>query len=191
MKLLVLLFLILCLPTWAVPDCTPGWTLPPMDELEKIFDGYKETIFSDCSNKERCADGLINSYTAGRYDGEFNHALRTGVGRHEFFEMAKVIEQALCIAPTYEGIVYRGIDVKLKYEEGSIVRFSSFLSTSKERQIAENFGTATLYIIRSRTGFDVSKISMFDHEKEVLFPMNIQFRITKVTKKNVVYMDEI
>ncbi|CAF1335549.1 unnamed protein product [Rotaria sordida] len=96
-------------------------------------------------------------------------------------------------------IVYRGIglpnDEFEKLKQGHLISFSEFLSTSKNRELAEIyvqrgfddmqsilFEIELNYTIQSSTPFaDISEQSQFDLEEEILLSMGSVFRIQSLT----------
>lgn len=93
----------------------------------------------------------------------------------------------------FVGTVYRGVDLKpemiasYKQAKGLSRTWPSFISTSKSRKLAEVYGN-TLFIITIVNikycspvhAYDVSNISQFPEEEEVLLPAGITFRVIKV-----------
>jgi hypothetical protein len=62
-------------------------------------------------------------------------------------------------------------DVLAKYEPGKVVTEPHFLSTGNP------FGGNIQYVVQSSTGRDVSFLSHYPHESEVLFPPGSNFRV--------------
>lgn len=93
----------------------------------------------------------------------------------------------------FVGTVYRGVDLQpemialYKQAKGLIRTWPSFISTSKSQKLAEVYGN-TLFIITivnikycaPVNAYDVSDISDFPQEEEVLLPAGITFRVIKV-----------
>lgn len=96
-------------------------------------------------------------------------------------------------------VVYRGVNystalLKLyKKNEGKIIYYYSFTSTTRNQSVAQGFGT-TMIKIRLQGGSrdcvaDVSKISRYEHEKEILISSNSGFRIDRVDlQKRIIEM---
>jgi hypothetical protein len=104
--------------------------------------------------------------------------------------------QGLAKLPPYAGESYRGDRVKEdafreKYAVGKEVVFGAFGSSSKEMEVALNFehgisGTVppdsigVLLVFRSSGGRDISALSAFAHEQEVLLPPGARYVVTQV-----------
>lgn len=97
------------------------------------------------------------------------------------------IRDAMHKMPKYKGQVARGIYIedidefvaKNDIRKGSIYRTESIFSTTKK---TENITRNVKYVITSKSGRDVSMLSEYDFEEEVLFPAGHQFEITKVER---------
>jgi hypothetical protein len=94
------------------------------------------------------------------------------------------------IGMKFEGTVYRGaqLDEKMVNEYKSAIgeerKWLGYSSTSKNRRLAETFGN-TLFIIkiikvRQNTNWDVSSLSVYPNEEEVLLTAGVSFVIDKV-----------
>lgn len=136
---------------------------------------------------------------------QFNHLkLQKGNNTTEF---GILLEHCLTKLPDFEGLVYRGANLtrnelkKYKYgaETGNPVTEPTFVSTSKSRLIAMQFGANTLFRIYSRKGKEIEKIAKFGkynppNEKEVLFRPNSSFKILEKRKEGsytLITMEEI
>jgi hypothetical protein len=100
-------------------------------------------------------------------------------------------------------VTYRGMNITetdlAAYEVGEKIMNRSFLSTSKDRGIAENFlQTAvtgklpvlcTYTIIDKRAALDVHSISEFAHEQEVLIVPWMAFVVKRKDLKNPIEID--
>lgn len=98
--------------------------------------------------------------------------------------------------PPYKGDVYRGVSLeknKHAYEflstlkPGDVIKSVGFLSTSEDSSTARNFslyGAEThpvFFKIKSKTGRSITELSSFEEkEDEVLFPPNVNFKVTKI-----------
>jgi NAD:arginine ADP-ribosyltransferase len=90
--------------------------------------------------------------------------------------------------PDHAGTVYRGAHLKFEvidaYREaartGQPVVEDAFTSTTTKP--AATFGGNTSFIIRSAHGKDVSSISVFGGEREVLFRAGTRFEVESVTQ---------
>ncbi|CAF3278902.1 unnamed protein product [Rotaria sp. Silwood2] len=87
-------------------------------------------------------------------------------------------------------IVYRGANLMqamiddYKASINAWIRWLAFTSTSRDRGQAENFGSNTLFIIKLLGRYihmsDISSISYFPHEQEVLLDAGTIFKVEKV-----------
>ena len=113
---------------------------------------------------------------------------------------------------SYKGKVYRGMtithdDLK-QYAVGGKVMNKAFMSTTKDRTIAEQFAQrnathrqkqhgeqiklsalCTYEIINNRTGLNIENISEYAYEKEVLIGPYSAFAITSIRKINSSYIE--
>lgn len=132
----------------------------------------------------------IIAYSGSHY-GPVNRQLREGTITPQQYKYAKSLDKALRKMPPYEGTVYRKTDlpaeVAKKYKEGNIVVERSFTSSSTSPHV---WSGAYRYVINSKTGREISRLSSHGSEKEVLFTMNSDFKVTKVVGKEI-HMEEI
>ncbi|CAF1539103.1 unnamed protein product [Rotaria sp. Silwood1] len=112
---------------------------------------------------------------------------------------------------SYKGKVYRGIctthdDLK-QYSVGGKIMNKAFMSTTKDRKVAEEFATknlthrktqndenikfailCTYEIINDRTGLNIEEISEYKHEREVLVGPYSAFTITAIREVSEHYI---
>lgn len=116
-----------------------------------------------------------------------------GMGQHIF---AAILIFHSDLQPYYHaGITFRGMNISPDdaslYTLGKIVMTRSLLSTSKERQVAEMYrasiGRARIVpviciykVINPQSSLDITQLSKFQYEKEVLILPFIIFRVTAV-----------
>ncbi|XP_032649113.1 ecto-ADP-ribosyltransferase 5-like isoform X1 [Chelonoidis abingdonii] len=87
-------------------------------------------------------------------------------------------------AEMYETEVYRGVR-SLHYEPneiGDMVRFGTFTSSSSDWDVAQRFGSATFFTIRTCFGVPITNISYIPDEREVLIPVYERFRVFHFTQ---------
>jgi hypothetical protein len=95
---------------------------------------------------------------------------------------------ALKKLPTYEGPVVRGTDlppeVLDQYQPGQVVTESAFTSTTTDPAVARSptFTGNVEFRIMSSSGRDISSLSMFPHEQEILFPPDTEFEVISRTE---------
>lgn len=125
-------------------------------------------------------------YTGPGYK-DLNSALREGALEASQQARVDALNKALEKLPTYEGTVVRGTnlpaDVLEQYRPGEIITESAFTSTSMDHAVAQSptFAGNTEFRILSTTGRDVSSVSMFPGEQEILFPAGSKFYVVNKT----------
>jgi hypothetical protein len=116
---------------------------------------------------------------------------------------------AVAKLPPYKGTIYRGIsgltkaDLDKMEQDGMVVggtlTFKSHSSSSKDRDVADDFTTMTsmkgieigvLFEISAKTGADIQRyaIEEFEYQKEVLIRPNTKYRVESVSKPETVPM---
>lgn len=143
----------------------------------------------------------IKGYTSEDYE-MLNPALRNSDEKelNRLNPYIKVAESGLSQLPSYKGIIYRGVDLDKypelvrKYNVGEVITEKAFTSSSIVKERA--FNKDTLMIIESKTGKDVSFLSDYPDEKEILFKPGTRFEVEKVyrdreTGKRVIRLKEV
>ena len=129
----------------------------------------------------------IHLYTDHMYK-YINPVLRDG----DLFDAYSDFIHALCsglnVLPNYEGEVIRVVnlpnDVLDSYQVNSIVTEKAFMSSSADKTGTDVFRTNTdkqyntIFYIYSFSGKDISQISKWPNEKEILFRAGTNFRVT-------------
>ncbi|KAM4907996.1 NAD(P)(+)--arginine ADP-ribosyltransferase 2-like [Sylvia borin] len=78
-------------------------------------------------------------------------------------------------------LVFRGLhDIHFNAWQGQRVRFGQFTSTSPSREIALEFGEATIFQVHTCHGVDIHQFSYYPWEEEVLIPPFETFEVTDV-----------
>ncbi|WIM87333.1 ADP-ribosyltransferase domain-containing protein [Candidatus Mycobacterium wuenschmannii] len=141
----------------------------------------------------------------GHYTGlgfeDLNSALRTNTVDASQLARVEALNQALDKIPPHNGSVFRGTDLPSKvlaqYQPGSVVSDSAFLSTTKDIKVAQSPGFAgnVEFRIMSKTGRDISSLSMIPGEEEVLFKTDTKFfvvdrRSDPLTGRTIIEMIE-
>lgn len=134
------------------------------------------------------ADDLaaLAHYTGPGYQ-DLNFALREGALDASQQARVDALHKALEKLPMYEGAVVRGTnlpaDVLEQYRPGEIITEPAFTSTSTDHTVAlsPTFAGNTEFRIWSTTGRDVSSVSMFPDEQEILFPAGSKFYVISKT----------
>lgn len=124
----------------------------------------------------------------GRYDeSEFEES----GGKEYWQEKGRDITNALeAIPDKYEGVVYRGTSLPKelleKMEVGGTYADKGLMSTTKELELAKNTGSnsedtqKTVFVIKSQTGVDITRVSVNPQENEILFGAGKNFAINKM-----------
>ncbi len=121
-------------------------------------------------------------YTGPGYQ-DLNFALREGALDASQQARIDALHKALEKLPMYEGAVVRGTnlpaDVLEQYRPGEIITEPAFTSTSTDHTVAQSptFAGNTEFRIWSTTGRDVSSVSMYPGEQEILFPAGSKFYV--------------
>jgi hypothetical protein len=124
----------------------------------------------------------LADYTGSGYD-DLNSALRSDVLDVSQHARVAAINNALEKLPAYQGPVIRGTnlppEVLDQYRAGEIIKEDAFLSTSTNTAVARSpsFAGNVEFRILSSSGRDISSVSMFPGEQEVLFPSGTTFYV--------------
>ncbi|XP_030799383.1 NAD(P)(+)--arginine ADP-ribosyltransferase 2-like [Camarhynchus parvulus] len=79
--------------------------------------------------------------------------------------------------------VFRGVhDVRFQARRGQKVRFGQFTSTSLSKDVAQKYGTDTVFEVQTCHGVDIQAFSFYLSNREVLIPPYETFEVTKVTR---------
>lgn len=104
----------------------------------------------------------------------------------------KEIEGYLAKAPKYKGDVYRGVNMSTEdlnatleaLQEGKSAQ--ALESWSKDSSVADEFKIGgqnqVVFKLANKKGVDISKVSRFSNENEVLQPTNVRYRVKSVEK---------
>ena len=140
----------------------------------------------------------IRGYTSEDY-WKLNQALRSGDPAAQAKYDTYVVAAAAGLAkmPAFQGTVFRGSklppDILANYQVGKTVTEHAFTSTAAAPTAA--FDGNAKFVIQSKTGVDVAKLSVYAHEQEVLFRPGTQFKVLDVkfdaaTGMTTIYMAE-
>ncbi|HEY4041370.1 MAG TPA: ADP-ribosyltransferase [Rhodopila sp.] len=142
----------------------------------------------------------LADYTGSGYE-DLNSALRSDVLDASQHARVAAINNALEKLPPYQGPVIRGTnlppEVLDQYRPGEIIKEDAFLSTSTNTAVARSpsFAGNVEFRILSSSGRDISSVSMFPDEQEVLFPSGTTFYVVSkvldsLTGRTVIRMIE-
>jgi hypothetical protein len=124
----------------------------------------------------------VADYTGPGHD-DLNSALRNGTMDASQQARVEALNQALEKMPPHDGPVFRGThlpdDELARYQAGVVVTERAFVSSSMDPAVARfaAFAGNVEFKILSRTGRDISSVSLFPSEREVLFPTGVQFYV--------------
>uniref|UniRef100_UPI0038998BA2 ADP-ribosyltransferase n=1 Tax=Mycobacterium sp. HUMS_1102779 TaxID=3383487 RepID=UPI0038998BA2 len=160
-------------------------------------DGGPPTALDSLSSDDLAA---IADYTGTGYL-ELNDALRSSALDASQQARVDAVNRALAKLPPYHGPVVRGTDlppeVLAQYQPGEVITEKAFLSTTTNPAVAQSsaFAGNVEFRILSSTGRDVSSISAFPGELEILFPARSRFyvlgrRIDPSTGRTIIEMIE-
>ncbi|NWW69136.1 NRT2 ribosyltransferase, partial [Ifrita kowaldi] len=135
----------------------------------------------------------IMAYTMEDVYGEFNTAVReAGSSSQEYRDnfhfktLHFLLTDALAVLRPAQQCqeVYRGVsEYQFKAQRGDTVRFGQFASTSRLQQVAETFGTATMFRVNTCQGVAIWNYSFDVSLQEVLIPPFETFEVTEITQK--------
>jgi hypothetical protein len=129
----------------------------------------------------------VHSYTVSLYY-DVNNALRSTKEEEitPWADAIATIASGLRKLSRFEGTVYRGVDLSEYKTDRYVDAFNlmepiqelAFTSTSAEK--GDAFSKPIRFVIRSHTGAQISALSQFPSEKEVLFAPGTWFRVTGI-----------
>lgn len=128
----------------------------------------------------------LTDYTGSGYQ-ELNRALRSNALELSHQARISALVHALEKLPAYNGAVVRGTslptEVLARYRSGEVITEEAFMSTTTNPAVAESpaFAGNVEFRILSVTGRDVSSVSMFPAEQEILFACGTQFYVVSKT----------
>jgi hypothetical protein len=148
-----------------------------------------ENAFTMLNFEEKVA---INAYTDNQYKN-INTLLRgtTFVREHQnvLITISNIIFNAVKkMLPKFLGVVYRGCNLSdeiLKehidaFNKKVVIVYPCFTSTSKNIDRALDFKGNAFFTIYSKNGIDVSSISMYPNEEEILLNKGTNFNIISI-----------
>lgn len=203
-------------PTISEIKKTPGVVIPENSKytpeevrtfalLNKFDSSSAKTWMLFAKEKKAAGDKLgltfeemayAQTYTGAGYR-QVNSQLRHGTIDEPTYEYATRFDRVLDKLPVHRATTYRGTDLTAaqaaKYEPGKVVVEAAFTSSSKDKSF-QNKGDYG-FIIKGKTGRDISSVSKYPHEQEILFKKNTAFKVTKVEPKynggKTIYMEEV
>ena len=172
----------------------------PTPAYMQILQQKDESYFNNNTSGGSNLDYVLKQYTGTLYS-YVNGYLRDGTINNNNLKDANSTVWCLHKAITQNNpnvqngvLLYRGVCKKLpnNLKIGERFFFPEFISTSKDINVAKSFGLSgtLMYITVYNNGTngkkvycrDVSGISLFPEEKEIIFTSYCRFRITKIEK---------
>ena len=163
-----------------------------LKECQEIKASERNVLHPELNLYEKA---LIYKYSSDGYV-ELNKKLRSSKGKNST-DFGKLLANALEKIDNYTSTVYRKVQLtktqqkvyKEALHNNSFVKEPTFSSTSKVRDLAMLFPGNTLFIINSKTGKDIEKITKFGYkdvhnEYEVLFLPNRKFEVLEFDNHN-------
>ena len=159
--------------------------------------GHHESLNDRLTSDDLSA---LADYTGSGYQ-DLNEALRSGALDASQHARVEALNRALEKLPAYQGPVIRGTnlppEVLAQYRPGEVITEDAFLSTTTNPAVARSqvFSGNVEFRIMSSSGRDISSVSMFPGEQEILFPAGTRFYILSktmdpVTGRTVIRMAE-
>ncbi|XP_054504731.2 NAD(P)(+)--arginine ADP-ribosyltransferase 2-like [Agelaius phoeniceus] len=136
----------------------------------------------------------LMAYTTKDIYKDFNAAVRSSGHSHQqyrnnfhFKALHFLLTQALVKLRQAQKAkcrhVFRGVhDVRFQARRGQKVRFGQFTSTSLSKEVAQKYGTDTIFEVHTCHGVDIQAFSFYLSNREVLIPPYETFEVTKVTR---------
>ncbi|KAM9319721.1 ecto-ADP-ribosyltransferase 5-like [Gastrophryne carolinensis] len=127
--------------------------------------GKHNSVYSDLNQQLR---------TAGKSRGDY-------MKKFHYKALHYYITRALQLLSTgcARTIVYRGCKIPTAYKVKSQLRFGQFASSSSIKKEAAKFGKKPFFEISTCYGVNISRVSKFPYEAEVLIPGQEMFQVKK------------
>uniref|UniRef100_A0A8C8SBN2 NAD(P)(+)--arginine ADP-ribosyltransferase n=1 Tax=Pelusios castaneus TaxID=367368 RepID=A0A8C8SBN2_9SAUR len=163
------------------------------ENSEEQWQNVKTKISLPPGFKDEYGRAII-TYSDNDFHAELNWAVRkNGKSRadymdnfhlkafHYYLTRALQLLKGNC-AVMYSKTVYRGTTVS--HTGSGTVRFGFFASSSFDRDVAEQFGKATVFTIHTCFGIDIRNFSHIPEEEEVLIPVHEKFNMSPGQERN-------
>lgn len=153
-------------------------------EIDIILQSERINALPELTLEEKA---IIYKYTD---DGHYvNESLYESKGT-KVSEYAIYLDYCLSKLPNFEGITFRGSDLKPyeieKYQKALDEKITiteySFISASRIKKQADQYRRTALFEIFSKNGKLIKKVSKFVNEQEVIFRKNSKFRVLGIEK---------
>ena len=173
-----------------------------LDEIRAIESSRRKDETPELDVFEKA---IIYKYSTDGYK-ELNEHLRENGGK-DIPEFGQLLDEVLAKLNDFKGLVYRAADLnspelagyKTALRKNLLKTEPCFLSTTKIRTFATYLNLNTTFRIMSKTGKEINKIAKFGiyeppDEGEVLFRLNLEFRVLDITKEKhhtLITMEEV
>lgn len=125
----------------------------------------------------------VRDYTDSGYQ-KMNKELRNPPPSSSSQTKEKLLNSGLEKMPAHKGNVFRMRADAPDWEVGGTIKESGFTSTStNENMVRDKFAGKTLMRIKNKSGRNITSMSRFKGEDEVLVPSGAQYRITGKRKE--------
>jgi hypothetical protein len=160
-------------------------------ELQDLLDKAKKDAIA--TSLPWIHQAALTFYT-GSHFAKLNSILRTDGNEADYRKYAHYLvhlTNALSLLeklPEDQTTVYRGTGwFELKIQPGGILVFQAPTSASKSMRVANGFvkSDGIYFVIKALTAKSIEDISLFQHEREVLFPPNSHFEVKSITRNKV------
>lgn len=144
---------------------------------------------SDAVNKRPELRSAVRQYTGSGYRA-LNTYLRKKHGSKDLERTIKNIDKAIAVRIPKGMVLFRGVklpaEAASQIEVGAVFRDPGYLSTTKRRRFAEQWGgyQSHIFVIKAEgaSGLDVATISQYANESEIILARNTKLRVTHVEK---------
>lgn len=133
-------------------------------------------------------DRMIKVYTDNDFYSKFNAAVSSGrpsyINKFDYKASHFLLTRGVQEYKVQKcALVYRGTTETFKISDPrSEMRFGRFASTSRNIKAAFKFGKTSCFKVKTCFGADISKLSVYSFEEEVLVPPFEKFQIKKMEK---------
>ncbi|NXS79053.1 NARE ribosyltransferase, partial [Erpornis zantholeuca] len=189
-------------------NCGPAMTeaLPALNRSEfqqnALFARVWSKATAECKTLKSCKSSplppaqaiALMAYTMNDLYKDFNKAVRKAGSSPQHYRdnfhyktLHFLLTQALATLRVTQGkkchSVFRAVsDVHFQARRGDIVRFGQFASTTLSKEVACEFGTDTVFQVKTCHGANIQKFSYIPGEEEVLVPPFETFKVISVTQ---------
>jgi len=165
---------------------------PSLGECNKKIEKIKsipEGVYKDCTD---VGLGAVMLWTSNLLYKQCNEALRHDSGIDRWRPYLNTFIRGVWQLPYYQGTVFRGIpnigDKLFDYPEGEIICWKTVTAFSKQVKVAHKFAkgqAGVLFEVDVLSSREISQLSFYPNEEEVLLLPYSHFQIVEVLPSNV------